>query len=580
MKTRFRQLLRYLLPAILCLLLVATIIATIGTVRLVREEIFDRQHNIAVQIKNDLDYRFAQHEEFANTIMLSIQSNLNSESQTYDEQYNEYSNISKQLTAYKRKGMICDIHLYVPSEKMYSTQRDLLYPISDLIGNEVYTPCLFPGIHWLKTEKINVSIDDSMYAIACSQTMKSTKNYSQLAGVLFLYISVNELNNIFTADPSLNGQVFLVDEDGKILAHPDTGLINTYLPEQETAFLKSSNSDCKKVNEGLMSFCKLNNEDWYVVVRTPLSSSVVLSSAGAILLASLWIVTALFFVFIVVMYSNNSVFGEAIYHLQSMIRTVTSGNSEVEKPHKKLFLFSNSHLQAEMEQTVQDMASAIEKQYQEQLELANYQMQSLQSQIKPHFLYNTLDIIKWMVVEHKYSDCIWTINALSKYLRMSINWNSNVVTLREEIELAQTYLDIIQKRFAGRFVIGFDIEDETLECLIPRFILQPIVENALIHGLLYCEKPDARLEIRAWEESGFLCIDVEDSGNGMDAETLAKLSDGYCEEKKGYGLKNVRTRLKIFGGESTSFEIFSHPGTGTCVSMKMPFSTSENSERC
>ena len=84
--------------------------------------------------------------------------------------------------------------------------------------------------------------------------------------------------------------------------------------------------------------------------------------------------------------------------------------------------------------------------YQDQIDLANYQMQALQAQIKPHFLYNTLDVIKWMILEGRYQDGIWMVNSLSKYLRMSINKVSAFVTLRQELELGHIYLDMMQKR--------------------------------------------------------------------------------------------------------------------------------------
>lgn len=578
MKKIAKKHMHHLLPVILSLLLVTTIVVTVETVQMIREEIFDKQSSIANQVKTDLDYRFSQHEEFANTIMLAIRSDLNSQDTSYSQEYAQYANITNQLSVYLDRGMIADIHLYVPDEKMYSTQRDLLYPLSDLTDES----CITPGIHWLETQRVRISVDEEINAIACVQTMNKSTDYSALAGVLCLYISVDSFDAVFSANSSLTGELFLVNQDGRTLIHPESEYLgDTILTESEIRFLNSGESGCRMIRSNLISYSRLQSTSWYVVVRTPMASSWGISSTGIVLLIALWLITILFFIFIVMMLMNNAIVGDAISHLQSMISEMLS-NDNPQGPanalHKRHWI-SNSLLHDEMEATVQSMARTIEKRYEEQLELANYQMQSLQSQIKPHFLYNTLDVIKWMVVEGNYSDSIWTINALSKYLRMSINRDSNLVTLREEIELAEIYLDIIKKRFAGRFRINFDLEDAAMDCAVPRLILQPIVENSLIHGLLYCEKPDARLEIRAWIEGGKLCIDIEDNGSGMEPQTLDALRQKQKSKHGGYGLQNIRMRLAIFGGNSASLQIYSQPGSGSCVSIQMPCRMLEDTER-
>lgn len=559
------------LPVMLCVLVVVTVAVTVWTSRMIQEELFDKQLSIAHQVKNNLDYRFLQHEEFANGIMMSVLPYLSNQDRSYEEEYKEYESISSQLTGYLGRGMISDINLYVPDEKMYSIQRDLFYPLSDLEKNEAYQRCLTPGIHWLGTNPVRVSFDSEMAAIACVLTTTKRSDFSTLAGALFLYISVEELSDVFEVDPALMGDVFLVDADGVTLAHPDGEYIGQrVLTEEEIRFLSAADAGCQLIGTNLMSFSRMRSVPWCLVVRTPMGLFGGFSTTGVILLAALWAVMFLFAGFIVIGSVNNAIAGEAVRTLQTMIwESKTPGDAQKapSSPPRRGFL-SDARLQAELKQTVREMEETIEKRYQEQLELANYRMQSLQSQIKPHFLYNTLDIIKWMVVEGKYPDSIWTINALSRYLRMSINRESNMVTLREEIELAKTYLDLIQKRFTGRFGIRFDLEEPALSCLLPRLILQPIVENSLIHGLLYCGKPDGRLEIRAWIEEDSLCIDIEDNGSGMDQETLDSLFT--AKEAGGYGLTNIRTRLVIFGGASASIKVYSQPGVGTCVSLRIP----------
>lgn len=205
-------------------------------------------------------------------------------------------------------------------------------------------------------------------------------------------------------------------------------------------------------------------------------------------------------------------------------------------------------------------------------------MQALQAQIKPHFLYNTLDIIKWMVLGGYYTDSVETINELSQYLRMSISKTTNIVILRDEIELGKAYVKIIQKRFPSKFGFEIDADPDTLDCLLPKFVLQPILENSLTHGLLYCDKSDLLLTIRAWISDGMLNIQIEDNGMGMTAETLQLLKSGSIESKEGYGLKNTRQRLVLFNGSDTEFNVESVEsrfGVGTCVTLGLKAARAE-----
>lgn len=572
MKEKLEKYSQYLFPAALILLLIIAIAATVGASSLIRKEMLEKQLSIARQVQNNLDYRFSQHEEFASGIMSSVLPYLN-QNESYDQEYREYESMSNQLMAYLGRGMITDIELYVPDEKMYSRQRDLFYPLSALEENAMFAECRTAGVHWVGDSRVRVSFSEEAPAIACVLTAAKRTDFSSLAGAIVLYISVDKFNGVFGIDPTLTGDVFLVDGSGVTLVHPDSEYIGqNILSEEEIALITSGEDGCKMMGMNIISFSKLQEVPWYLIVRTPMNTFSGLSPTGGILLAALWSMTVLFAGFIIVAYIDNAVVGEAIYTLRSMLQDGSRQESPVKRPRllSKWRLLSSTRLRTEVRQTVQILEQTIESRYHEQLELANYRMQSLQAQIKPHFLYNTLDIIKWMVVEQKYTDSIWTINALSKYLRMSINRDSSIVTLREEMDLAKTYLELIQKRFTGRFAVFFDLEPDCLSCSLPKLILQPIIENALIHGLLYCEKPDAKLEVRAWTEDGALCIEVEDNGSGMDAQTLEHLFDRKPVTGSGYGLSNIKTRLELFGKGAATLEVYSQAGVGTCVSLRLP----------
>ncbi|MFQ7726277.1 MAG: sensor histidine kinase, partial [Ruthenibacterium lactatiformans] len=165
---------------------------------------------------------------------------------------------------------------------------------------------------------------------------------------------------------------------------------------------------------------------------------------------------------------------------------------------------------------------------------------------------------------------VWMVNALSRYLRMSINKGEAIVPLSDELDLTRTYLGIMQKRFSHQFEVEYDLDQAAMECLIPKLSLQPLVENALLHGILYCDKTEKRLVIRAWRSSRAFGVEIEDNGNGMAPETAQKLTELDIRTSKSYGVANVHKRLDIFGQGKCKFYISAREGIGTCVMIELP----------
>ena len=227
-------------------------------------------------------------------------------------------------------------------------------------------------------------------------------------------------------------------------------------------------------------------------------------------------------------------------------------------------------LERDTEQIVRSIAAVVDARYRDRLAISEYQMESLQAQIKPHFLYNTLDVIKWMILDKNPDDSVWMVNALSRYLRMSINKGEAIVPLSDELDLTRTYLGIMQKRFSHQFEVEYDLDQAAMECLIPKLSLQPLVENALLHGILYCDKTEKRLVIRAWRSSRAFGVEIEDNGNGMAPETAQKLTELDIRTSKSYGVANVHKRLDIFGQGKCKFYISAREGIGTCVMIELP----------
>lgn len=200
-------------------------------------------------------------------------------------------------------------------------------------------------------------------------------------------------------------------------------------------------------------------------------------------------------------------------------------------------------------------------------EVNRAELQALQSQINPHFLYNTLDMVNWMAERNEKENIQRVIHAMSRFYRLALSRGSNTITIGEEIQLCETYLTIQQIRFPGRIRYEKDVDEAILRYMIPKITLQPFVENAILHGLRVTQEVGGTVSINGWMEEDRIVLAVTDDGVGMSEEALKRsLEHGGSH----YGMKNIRSRLSIFYHEDIPLEVESTPGAGTCVSINIP----------
>lgn len=222
----------------------------------------------------------------------------------------------------------------------------------------------------------------------------------------------------------------------------------------------------------------------------------------------------------------------------------------------------------------------IAQQYQAKLEKRNAQLRALQSQINPHFMYNTLQVIGGMALEKEAPEIYSVTIALSDILRYSLNFSQKMVSLEEETEYLKSYIMIQNERFGGRIQLDFRLAPTTIQCLIPKLILQPIAENSFEHGLP--NKPGTwilTIESEITEHNDLL-VRIKDNGTGIEPERLAqikKMIDGDASKvlvtDSHIGLLNVHMRVKLLSSnENHGISIISTPDTGTTVNICMPVS--------
>lgn len=223
-----------------------------------------------------------------------------------------------------------------------------------------------------------------------------------------------------------------------------------------------------------------------------------------------------------------------------------------------------------------ELKENLELQVQKQKDLNETSLKLYQTQLNPHFLYNTLDTIKWNAKIHQNPDIPILAENLAFILRRSISAKP-FITLSEELDTIHNYIEIQKIRFAGRFLYETEVPDQLENCLVPKMILQPLVENAILHGLADCENGYICIFAQQSEDR-LLKITVTDDGCGMNAEMLAWLNSREPEQRAGHvGLFNVIQILKLYYGQEYGLSAASAPGEGTAVTITLPLERSDAS---
>lgn len=211
----------------------------------------------------------------------------------------------------------------------------------------------------------------------------------------------------------------------------------------------------------------------------------------------------------------------------------------------------------------------IHENYEKQIVLKDTQYQALQAQINPHFLYNTLNSIAWMIKVGRGDEASDMIMALGHLFREAFS-KEPMETVKEELNLIEDYISIQKVRYGKRVMFFINCQKEVEDCRIPKLSLQPIVENAILHGVENSAQP-CEIVIDAREQEGRLCIEISDTGPGMEPEELERIRRFQMKSKgNGIGLKNIRERMQLIFGDDVNFEIESEKGKGTVMRMIVP----------
>lgn len=259
---------------------------------------------------------------------------------------------------------------------------------------------------------------------------------------------------------------------------------------------------------------------------------------------------------------------QPIYALRERAQSIGRGDLAAREP----VVAEDETLQAlsSIEQMAQHLQQQMELNRQEQAKLRAMELALLQSQINPHFLYNTLDTIIWLVETGKNEQAVEMVTSLSNFFRSSLSKGRDIITLGEEEIHVRSYLEIQQVRYRDILCYEIHVQPELRGCVLPKLTLQPLVENALYHGIKL-RRGLGHILVDAAQEDGNVRICVRDDGAGMTPERLQQLRQSLdAEEQIGFGLRTVYQRLRLLYGAQCSMELESEPNAGTAVTLRFP----------
>lgn len=365
----------------------------------------------------------------------------------------------------------------------------------------------------------------------------------------------------------------IVDNEGMIISSPKVDIIGKYPATDSTRPVKRLNGMAAKDGNKLMFSRKILYLPWHLVCE--IDYYIIAGNNREFLLNNIliFIVVVLFVIVIAFTISNEAM--KPLGKLNMFLFEFDPFNHERTKEAENYFIDeisilgrSFNKMADRIEELIDDLivSGIIRNKLEGEKKAA--EITALQAQINPHFLYNTLDMINYLAKQSKTDDVIMLINSLSDLFRFGISREEILITIDEEIKYTKAYSNIINLIYGGKIEFIWKVDDKIINCMTIKLILQPIVENAIFHGL---KKKEGKIRIACYGHENYVVFEISDNGIGIANQEIKKirgnLEDGTCKK---IGLYNVYSRLKLNFGDNVEFSISSNIENGTTVKISIP----------
>lgn len=429
------------------------------------------------------------------------------------------------------------------------------------------------------TPHVQNLFDDPSYryywVVSLSRTVELTRNGNSMLGVLLVDMNYSSIEQLLEkANTDTSGEyVYLMAPDGEIIYHPKQNLIHMGLYEENNTEAAGYEDTTVKENfhgeKRLVTVKTISYTGWKLISVVPMKSFSMGMTGMRNLVVLLVALTVLAVVILNQMVSAR--ISKPLRRLNDSVKEWEAGNMNPD-----IYIGGSmevEHLGKTLRSTVAQIRQLMDDIVVEQEEKRKSELDALQSQINPHFLYNTLDSIVWMITGERYDDAVFMITQLASLFRISLSKGKTVIKIEDEVKHARNYMNIQKIRYKNSFEVDFQIEEDILDGCVVKLVLQPLLENAIYYGMEFMDG-EGEIHVRGYRKDKDVYLEVEDNGLGMPEEEAAELLNGKERPHKhgsGVGLVNVHSRLKLRFGEAYGLVIHSCPDEGMMVQIHIPY---------
>lgn len=492
---------------------------------------------------------------------------------------NEMSILSKLLNNYSAAGIAKP--LILPRIYIFNRPEYLLYSFTDNVSdisqieNEAWYRSLPSKASYSTAglDRITVS-SNTFHTVKIAKKLFGLDDMRvQYGGILTIDIGVDYFNSILSnSKPTAGSLTFVADKDGTVILSPDTTQLGISISGERYMSGISGNAsgqfgsfiDKNSKGKILVSYKKILPLEWTIISLTPMSElNGELISFNRVIIAVIIFCSIVGIVMALLLSDNISY---PIRKLVKSMSTVQSGNFDISLEYKRNDEFA--YLFNTYKKMVREIKELIDKLYISEVKKKEAELKSLQAQINPHFLYNTLDSVNWMALELDATNISTMVTSLSNFFRYSLSKGNNIITLGDEKIQVESYLKIQKIRFQEKLDYCIDFDKDILDYLTVKLILQPIVENSILHGINKM-RGKGFISVTGLLKDKIVEIKIRDNGAGADVEEL-----NHILEEKGnstsFAIKNVNDRIRHYFGNEFGIRFLGNEDSGVTVLIRFP----------
>lgn len=464
-----------------------------------------------------------------------------------------------------------------------------LKPLVDVKEQEWFSNALskVENVHFSSPHVQNIFVSPTYqyhWVISLSVAVDMVNNGNIGTGVLLIDMNYQNLEQMLedSNEQLSNRYSYLVNNDGEMIYHPLLNQIQNNQDSESVEKLIKYRDGVHNQNGDVVIVNTIAYTGWKLVSIIPAKTLAMGEKSLRTIMIVILILTEAMMIIINRLVANRV--SEPLIRLTDSIANMEG----VKNIPEDIYVTSSKEVR-ELGTTLHSYMSQINRYVEEIRKEENLKRKSeldaLQAQINPHFLYNTLDSIVWMIEGEKHDEAVYMITQLASFFRMSLNRGKSMISLENEIKQAKAYLAIQKIRYKQAFVDIFEIDPAVEDALIVKLVIQPVLENAIYHGIKEAEQ-DGRITIKAYKDGEDVVVKIQDNGYGMSKEELEQL---FVEDKKstadkhgsGVGLINVDKRIKLRFGIEYGLLVESEMDVGTCVTIRFPYIsfTEENAKK-